>query len=272
MSTLQKVIKYLALAFAIFIIVSIISGILYGFYGLSNVLGLKKSKKEYTENLEEIAMNIEDSQVSKLKIDLEYSNLKIQKGETFKSESNSSDITCIQKNNQLVIQEKNHNWFSRNNASELVVYIPENMLFDEIKIEAGAGEVYIETLEAKELDFEIGAGKVAVQNLEVSRQAKIDGGAGKVEILSGTINDLDLDMGVGEFILKSKLTGRNDIDSGVGRLDIDLTDNTENYTIKVEKGLGSIRIDGKEVENNKVYGDGETYISIDGGVGSIIID
>lgn len=62
-----------------------------------------------------------------------------------------------------------------------------------------------------------------------------------------------------------------EIEAGVGKLDIDLTDDTDNYTIKVSKGLGSITIDGREVENDKEYGTGETYVRIDGGVGAIEI-
>lgn len=42
MSIAQKIIKYLALAFAIFLIVTIFSGILTGIYTMSNILGLKK--------------------------------------------------------------------------------------------------------------------------------------------------------------------------------------------------------------------------------------
>ena len=41
MTTTQKIIKYLALSFAIFLIVTIISGILGALYALSVVLGLQ---------------------------------------------------------------------------------------------------------------------------------------------------------------------------------------------------------------------------------------
>ncbi len=56
-----------------------------------------------------------------------------------------------------------------------------------------------------------------------------------------------------------------------GKLDLNLTDGTENYTIKVSKGIGSITIDGKETIDNRTYGTGKTYIKIDGGVGAIDI-
>ncbi len=273
MTTLQKVIKYLALAFAFFIIVNIISAILFGIYSLASVLGLKQSESEpaQTDSLKDMTVNMESNQIATLKIELEHTNLKIQKGEALKVESNSSHISCTQNHNQLVIKEKEHNWFLNNDASELIIYIPEDKTLDHVKMDTGAGEIYIEKLQTRELDFEIGAGKVEIQNLNVLNKAQIDGGAGKVEVLDGEINNLDLDMGVGETILNTKLSGNNDIDAGVGKLEIELTDEIENYTIKVKKGIGSITIDEKEAADNTVYGSGETYIKVDGGVGAIII-
>lgn len=271
MTTLQKVIKYLALALAVFLIINIVSGILFGLYGLSNILGLTNSERVKVSSLEEISTNFENSKITTLKIELKYSNLTIQKGDTLKAHSNSEYISCVQNNNQLVIKEKNHNWFTPNKASDLIVYIPENIMFDLVKIETGAGEIKIEDLKTQKLSCEIGAGKVEIQNLEVTKEAKIDGGAGKVDILAGTINNLDLDMGVGTFALASKLTGKSDIDAGIGKLDLKLVDGTQNYTIKVDKGIGSITVDGKEVGTNTEHGRGETYIDVDGGIGSISI-
>ena len=46
MTSLQKVIKYLATAFAIFLIVTIISTVLGVLFGLSAILGLKKILKK----------------------------------------------------------------------------------------------------------------------------------------------------------------------------------------------------------------------------------
>ena len=78
-------------------------------------------------------------------------------------------------------------------------------------------------------------------------------------------------MGIGKFELASNLTGRNDIDAGVGKLDLNLLDSIENYSIKADKGIGSITINRKEVSDSMQYGNGDTIIDIDGGVGSIEI-
>lgn len=271
MSTAQKIIKYLALALAFFLIVNIISGILMGLNELASALGLRKSNNNKTGYLEEITTDLVNSDIATLKIDIDYADLKIKRGETFKAESNNKDILCTQNNNQIIIKEENHNWMSNKESSELVIYIPEDMIFDAVKIETGAGEINIADLITKELSFEIGAGKVEIEKITVLDKAKIDGGAGKVEILSGEIHNLDLDMGVGELELTSKLTGNNDIDAGVGRLEINLTDGLDNYHLKVSKGLGSITVDGKETEDGKEYGNGESYIKVNGGIGAIEI-
>ena len=46
----------------------------------------------------------------------------------------------------------------------------------------------------------------------------------------------------------------------------------ENYRIKTDKGIGTIKIDGKEISNNELYGNGSHSIDVDGGIGNIKID
>ena len=61
MTTAQKIIKYLALSFAVFLTVTIISAILSGIYGLISALGLIKSDKNMvTEDLEVISNEAEE--------------------------------------------------------------------------------------------------------------------------------------------------------------------------------------------------------------------
>ena len=51
---------------------------------------------------------------------------------------------------------------------------------------------------------------------------------------------------------------------------INLLDKIENYKIKIEKGLGTVKINNDSVKNG-IYGEGTNSIEIDGGVGSINI-
>ena len=95
---------------------------------------------------------------------------------------------------------------------------------------------------------------------------------GKTELDSCEINNLKANLGIGEFVFSGKLTGKNEIDSGVGAIDIDLMDNKGNYKINVSKGLGNVTLDGQKLEMDRVYGTGENYLDVDGGIGEIKIE
>ena len=78
-------------------------------------------------------------------------------------------------------------------------------------------------------------------------------------------------MGVGEVNLTAMLEAKSDMDAGIGNLNITLQGDKETYQIRTEKGLGKIQIDGKEAEDRQIFGEGENYMEIDGGVGNIEI-
>lgn len=273
MTTAQKVIKYLATAFAVFLIITIISAILSGGYALLSALGLIHTNKDIvTENLKVISKEVKV--VTTLKIDLAYTNLDIKTGDDFKVETNNSKITFEENNGNVKIKEENRNWLNNNNlSSDLIIYIPEDMIaIDETKIQTGAGKINIEKLNTQSLYLELGAGDVYIENVIATGETKIDGGVGKTELKYCEINNLKANLGMGKFTFSGKLTGKSEIDSGVGAINIDLIDNKNNYKIDVSKGLGNVTLDGQKLETDRVYGIGENYLDIDGGIGEIKID
>ena len=273
MTTAQKVIKYIATAFAVFLIITIISAILNGGYALLSAFGLIHTNKNIiTEDLKVISTEVKE--VSTLKIDLAFTNLDIKIGNDFKVETNNSKITFTNDNGNVKIKEENRNWLNNNNSeSNLIVYIPENMIaIDETEIETGAGKINIEKLNTQSLYLELGAGDVHIENVIATAETKIDGGVGKTELKSCEINNLKANLGMGEFVFSGKLTGKSEIDSGVGAIRIKLMDDKKNYTINVSKGLGNVTLDGQKLEMDRIYGTGENYLDIDGGVGEIKID
>ena len=273
MTTAQKVIKYIATAFAVFLIITIISLILSGSYALLSAFGLIHTNKNIiTDDLKVISSEV--NEVSTLKIDLACTNLDIKTGNSFKVETNNSKITFEEKDDSVKIKEENRNWLNNNNSeSNLIIYIPEDMIdIDETKIETGAGKINIENLNTQSLYLELGAGDVYLENVIATGDTKIDGGVGKTELKSCEINNLKANLGMGEFVFNGKLIGKSKIDSGVGAINIKLMEKKENYTIEVDKGLGNVTLDGQKLEIDRVYGTGKNYLDIDGGIGSIKID
>ena len=240
MTTAQKIIKYCAVAFAIFLIITIISAVLSAGYGLLNAIGIINFKENsLLENMVTISDDAEE--LLSLNLDIKSSNIQIKTGDKFEVKTNNSNIKYSNENGSIKIKEdKVANWFfGKIDIGELIIYIPENMKqIDEVKINIGAGTVFIEQLNTKNLYLDLGAGNVAIDKLTVSEESKINGGAGNININSGEIANVDLDLGVGNTKIKSDITGNSNINTGVGELNLYLTLESDNYKINVNKGLG----------------------------------
>lgn len=263
MTNTQRIIKYLAVAFAIFLVFSILSLIISGIMSLTNVFG--DNEKGDFKNI-----NVNNNSLI-LDIDVSRVNVIIKKGNEFKAETNNKYIKTRQNGNKLYITEKGHSIFNNDN-SDLVVYIPSDYIFDSVAIESGAGRIDVESLSCKKLYLDLGAGKVNMDNLLVLNETEIDGGAGTITIGDSSLNNLDLDMGMGKLSLTSKINGESEIDAGVGEVDLNLIGTINDYKIKLDKGIGSTKLNKENMKSNTYYGSGLNIIDIDGGVGSIKID
>ena len=121
------------------------------------------------------------------------------------------------------------------------------------------------------INIQHGAGDVYFDSLTVNDYANIDGGAGEIVINYGILNNLDLEMGVGKIDLKASLLGECELDFGVGKSNIRLIGDKSDYSLELEKGLGDIRVDGKDFMYYESNVRGRNRIGISGGVGDINI-
>lgn len=264
MTTFQKVIKYLAMAFAIFLAVSIIGGILRmfglfgGFFGGDAVT---EDVKTYTVS----------SNIGSLEVKINAADFTIKQGESFCVESNLKNLTVEDKDGVLTIKEAK-TFGTTYTGAVLTLYVPADTVFEKASITTGAGRLTVEHLSAHTMALELGAGEVKIDTLIATSDADIDGGAGKITIAGGALHDLDLDMGVGQLNLTSQLTGENEFDLGVGESNITVIGNKDDYKLDIEKGIGNINIDGASVSNMKDSGNGSNSIEISGGIGAINLD
>ena len=140
MNVVQKIIKYLAIALAIFIIINIVSVALSILWGVAWISGVEKDIP-IIESKEEIYSTIGNADITTLKIELKASNLEIKNGEMLRVKTNNLNVKCNQEGSQLIIKDKSKKWFSnRSDESQIILYMPENMLWDNVKIDAGAGK------------------------------------------------------------------------------------------------------------------------------------
>jgi len=264
-----KIIKYFAIGFACFLIISIISLIMYGIISFGNIFFPSDNDKTKKEDFKviEVSNNIES-----LDMEIIGTNIIIKGDTNLKIETNNKYIETKETNNKLSITETKHSLINNSDNSDLIIYIPSNYIFDNISIENGAGKIEAQTLQTKKLNLDLGAGKVDINNLTVTNNLDLDGGAGEIIITNGAINNLDLDMGVGKLTLTSIITGNSEIDAGIGDLELNLIGTREDYKIKLDKGIGNATLNQEKMKDNTYYGTGSNIIDISGGIGSIEIN
>lgn len=263
MTTVQKVIKYLALAFAFFLIFTIGVTIFSTLVGVSTIFFNNDVSEKTTEMLL-------DNNITEMDIDVATASIEIKEDSKFHVEFNNEYIKTTRNGNEFKIKQK-RKLFKSNKSLKVIVYIPSNYLMEEFCISSGAGKITISSLKTKKLELDLGAGKVSIDNLTVLNETDIDGGAGEMVINGTEINNLDLDMGVGNLVLSSKILGRTKIDAGVGNLKLELP-SKDDYTIDIDSGIGNCKIDGEKIKHDTIYGNGQNYIKLDGGVGNITIN
>jgi DUF4097 and DUF4098 domain-containing protein YvlB len=266
MTNFQKVIKYAAMAFAIFLTVSIIGGILsvlglFGrFFGDETAVG---DLKTY-----EIS-----SEINVLEVNISAADFTIKQGEIFSVESDLKYLTVKDKGGVLTIKDKGNKRFNITpytiTEATLTLYIPANTVFEKAVVNTGAGRLTVDYLSADMMNFELGAGEVKIDTLIAKSSVNINGGAGKITISDGSLHNLDLEMGIGQLNLTSSLIGENEFELGIGETNITVIGNKDDYKISIDKGLGNVRIDGTSVSDIRNFGNGNNTIDISGGIGDI---
>lgn len=270
MTTLQKIIKYCALAFAIFLVVSITSGICGALGIVSGILDGNNGKDG--DAVGETKTYTVSSEIENLDIEISAAALEIVTGDSFSVESNHKYLSVTEKNGTLRIEEEKTIFGVSSNGVMVVLTVPEGFVFEDISISAGAGKVSIAALAANTLTLDLGAGATEIDWLNIQTRAKINSGTGKLTISNGELHDLSMDIGVGKLELTGKLTGRCSVDYGIGDAELTLRGNKEDYQIEIDKGVGGATLAGKSMSDDSIYGSGANRIDIDGGIGSINIE
>ena len=266
MSSLQKAIKYLAMAFAIFLTVNIIGGITAALCGVSFLFS--DADKAYIGEMQVYPV---EEEISSLSLTLDGAKLKIKTADTFSVESNHTYISVTSEDGQLCIRETKKPFAVSPRGVTVILNIPEGFVFENADLETGAGTVETDALSADILKLSLGAGEVKMKNLTANTRAEIHGGAGALTIDGGRLCNLRLEMGVGELTLRSRIEGKSRLNYGIGETNLTLLGSRADYKIEIDKGIGEAAIAGENVQGDSVYGDGEHEIEVSGGIGEIQI-
>lgn len=252
----NRIIKTFAFILAAIVIISMLGGI----YALCiTVFDLFQSNQ--IENQIQY-----DSLMSSLDIDLKTANLEIKLGDKLLVSTTNKYVTTYQNDNNIVIQEKKHSILSKDN-NKVIITVPNNFLLDIVEIDITSGSIKIDKLETKRLNLDLGSGTTKINNLLVTDKTKIDCGSGKFLLNNGNLSNLNLDTGLGDTILNTKIIGNSNIETDIGKLELNLIGSINDYELTIDKGVGSIKLNNESLKDKSVVGTGNNYLLIEGGIG-----
>ena len=268
MTPLQKTLKYLAMAFAIFLCISILIGIFGGLYTVSYFISVNSGEKVVESIMTE---QFSGGEITGLRVNISAAELEIKAGEKFSVETNHKYITCKENGDILEIDETKPFFASHPGGMKVILTVPKETVFDYADIRTAAGSLKIDNFRVNSFSANLGAGELSANGLYVLHNTEIEGGAGSVTIQHSYLNNADIDMGVGELDFEGELDGNCSIDYGIGETNLVLSGTDNDYTIELDKGIGEAMIEGKKMSDDSVYGYGIRQIEIDGGIGELNI-
>lgn len=159
---------------------------------------------------------------------------------------------------------------------EIIITIPEGFIAEHISLDIGAGYIRADTIRAKSGLFTVGAGKMDIDQLQVSEESEYHVGAGEMVLQQLKVNDITVEGGVGSIVMEGIITGGNSVSCGIGSIDMSIDGDIDDYSYKINSGIGSIRVNNKSYHNIERQiiknEDARNRIDLDCGIGKITVE
>lgn len=282
MNSFQRIIKYCAIAFAVFLTIMIITGVGSAVFAIIHFLpGTSSYSSKWSEEAADYSESFQN--VNSLEVNHKFGELVIKTGDElkvigenvpkrFKAEVDSSGKLTVDYNSDVF----HFPWFGikGNNKSDcrVTIYVPADYILKRTTLNTGAGNLTIEGLKTDKLKISAGAGNIDGDDI-TAEEADIDGGVGNIDFNHVNFSDSVLESGVGNISISGILSGRTKLDGGVGEVKLDLIGNKDDYNFNIDSGLGTVRVNGEKISHNDQSNtEAENEIIVDSGIGNVRID
>lgn len=267
MTGFQKFIKYAAIAFGIYLSITIVLALLGIARGLvrasknDEFKDIVTDREEYkTEDITRTYENIRN-----LEVNVEETELIIRNGDTFRIEgTNIPDRMEIeQEGNQLSISDEElpSSFFDGNMV--MTIYIPEDTKLDTIDLEINYVPADIQKLNATNLKLDIYNNYCEIDEI-IADNMEFKNEEGNIDIYNAEIGRLLFDSESGVEDVSLDITENAEINLEYSYTDMNLIGKQEDYQISTKNQAGNIYIDGETITSNaETWGSGSTKINLD---------
>ena len=74
------------------------------------------------------------------------------------------------------------------------------------------------------------------------------------------------------MIINGKILDDSEITSGIGRLEVNLVGEKDDYELILQRGIGNLELNGEKVKENDKIGSGSIKIRVEAGIGETEIN
>lgn len=136
------------------------------------------------------------------------------------------------------------------------LYLPKDFSMNEVDLEIGAGELYVDNISAQDFNVDVGAGEANISNFKVT--------------------EADFSCGTGSITASGAVDVQLDAECGIGEMGMTLAGRKEDYSYKLQCGIGDITL-GEEsysglASDKQIYNNTGKEINIDCGIGEVTVD
>lgn len=180
--------------------------------------------------------------------------------------------------------------------TRVYLYLPENVVLDEISIDFGAGELDAGYLRAREIEIDVGAGECHFAGLEASESIELTMGAGELtterlitkkaslDIAAGEMRidgaqvseEADVNLSMGNATIQGTFAGELNGECSMGQLSFVLDGAQQDYNYDVDCGFGDVWIGNKryrDLEDDYEINNGnQSSVDVSCSMGTVHID
>lgn len=173
------------------------------------------------------------------------------------------------------IQIESHNKAGLSKDKKATLYMPKDMVLDELGIKAGASVVKCNVdMTCKDLDIELGAGDISLSKITTD-DADINIGAGKISFDKLYSKKTSVEVGMGDFTASGDISDSLELICTMGNatLKLESSESDHDYSFEVGMGnlnVGSTKISGMASEKEVDNGTSSKY-DIEVGMGNVNI-
>ena len=298
MNLFERIVKYIAIAFAIMLSFGIITGILTGVLAAAGMFSEEQPfiRKEDTEEMDFVK---EFSNVKNLKVDISFGRVEIVEGDTFRVTAEKVPDDCVIKmeNETLVVERESDNFVNfsflrKNNYADakLVIEFPAGFIADTVSLDTGSGVFSVEGLMAEKLQMDTGSGSFVAKGLTAKEtgldtgsgavtiedsalgELSMESGSGLVHLTRVTAHDVELESGSGILTVEGSLTGDCSFDTGSGNVDLILYGNRSDYKILSDIGSGGLWVEGNRVKEDSIDISAKHTLDFETGSGRVSLE